>query len=206
MINIAAVILAGGKSSRMGTDKAFLTLGEHKMIEYVLNELTIIFKNILIVSNQDEKFSNLGVPVVKDIIPNCGPLSGIHSGLINAKKDYIFVTGCDMPFISGSLIQYMIDKLKNGGFDVLIPKVGNYMEPLFAIYSKMCIKPIEKNLAFGKLKVLDFLPEVQVGYISKEEISSLVDLEKVFININTPKELVHARKLIPEYKKSNRCM
>ena len=188
---IAAVILAGGKSSRMGKDKALLNLGKQKMIEYVLEEIRDVFKDILIIGSP-ESYDFPGVPVEPDIIPGRGPLSGIHAGLIHTGKDYVFVTACDMPFVNKKLIQYMINKLDNK-YDVLIPRVGEFMEPLFALYGKRCIAPIEENLNAGRYKVLDFLPKVRVNYIYPEEINAFVEPEKVFFNVNTPQELERAK-------------
>ena len=190
-MHIAAIILSGGKSSRMGEDKALLNLGRQKMIEHVLNEMKDVFMDILIIGNP-ELYDFPGVPVKPDIIPGRGPLSGIHAGLIHTGKDYVFVTACDMPFVNKKLIQYMINNLDNN-CDVLIPKVGQFMEPLFALYGRRCITPIEENLHAGRYKVLDFLPKVRVNYIYPEEINAFIKPEKVFFNVNTPQELEQAK-------------
>ncbi len=193
MLDASGVILAGGKSSRMGTNKALLTLHGKTMIESVVGELRKVFPEIIVVTNEPRFYLDLGVRVVTDIIPGFGPLSGIHAGLTASSHKYSFVTACDLPFINHRLSAYLVDEA--GGYDVVVPRKRGFLEPLHAVYSKACIEPIKKCLDKGICKIIAFYPEVKVKCIEMEGIGPPTDLEKVFFNVNTPEALTRARKM-----------
>ena len=130
---MTAIILAGGKSSRMGRDKAFLKIEGVPMIRRQLKLLRKFFKKITIVTNSPHKYKFRNVKIIKDIVPGQGPLGGIYSGLMASKSFHNFVLACDMPFIDLSLVRYMCKKAR--GYDVIIPKIDNRYETLFCIYS-----------------------------------------------------------------------
>lgn len=185
---MTAIILAGGKATRMGcADKAFLRLGREMLIKRQLRLIRKLFKKIIIVTNSPQRYRNLnGVRIVTDLIPNRGPLGGIYSGLQASEDDYNFVLACDMPFINLDLISYMLKKIK--GFDIVIPRYNRKFEPLYAVYSRNCIKPIENGLSRKNLKITRFLQYVKVRIISKKEITQF-DLNGIsFVNINTPND------------------
>lgn len=184
---MTAIILAGGKSSRMGYDKAFAELGGAPLIEKQVDLLRGIFKKIIIVTNTPEKYKLSKVKTVKDIIPGFGPLSGIYSGLIASRSLHNFIVACDMPFINTGLIEYMHKKA--AGYDVVIPKVKNKYEPLFCIYSQSCLKYIKALFEKKSLRIISFFPQVKVKKITAREISRFSRPEKIFVNINTPWDL-----------------
>lgn len=193
MKSVTGVILAGGKSLRMGTNKAALKIGGRKMLDRVVEELSGVLSEIIVVAGEAEPYRYLGLPVVGDIYPGCGPLGGIHAGLVTAKTPYIFVVGCDMPFIKGGLISCL--SVLAGGYDVIIPRDGEYVEPLFALYGKGCIIPIEKRLKESRYKITGFFPEVRVKYIDRQELACAYDIGNIFTNVNTPAELDRARRI-----------
>lgn len=200
MTRAAAVILAGGKSSRMGMDKAFLTVGRDAMIERVVVELRKVFEEILISGGDEETGARLGLEVVPDLIQGGGPLSGIHATLIMAQSQKCLVVPCDMPFLSVGLAEIMIQQSE--GYDVTVPQHGNYLQPLFAVYSKRCIHPIEEALNNDRHKVVDFYPRVRVNYVSETLLKAAADIDTVFFNVNTPLDLEKARMI--EKKKKRR--
>ncbi len=158
---ISGIILAGGKNSRIGTNKAFLKIEEKMIIEIIIENFKTIFDEIIIVTGSANEYISALQPkivkkikFIKDIFPDKGSLGGLYSGLINSKNKNSFVVGCDMPFLNIKLIQYMIT-LKNS-FDIIVPKIKNNYESLHAIYSKECIEPIEKQLKQDNLKYGDF--------------------------------------------------
>ncbi|MDA8212769.1 MAG: molybdenum cofactor guanylyltransferase [Clostridia bacterium] len=193
----SGIILAGGKNSRMGANKALLTLGNRTFIQDAVQNLRQFCAEIIVVSNEPELYRDLGVKVTEDIIPKKGPLSGIHAGLTVSANFHNFIVACDMPFLNWTLGKYMVDNVD--GLDVLIPRIGEYLQPLHAVYSKNCIRPIEKCLeqnifkAQNIFKVIAFYPEVKVGYLDEDKIRELVDVDKVFFNVNTPEDLDRAK-------------
>lgn len=188
---VTPIILAGGKSRRMGTNKSFVLLGGKPMIEVVLDKISPLFTQPpLLVTNTPQLYAYLGVAMVGDIIKDKGPLGGIHAGLTASKTESNFVFGCDMPFLQASLINYMLEK--SGQEDLFIPHYGECLEPLHAIYSKSCLPAIEEQLAKGSLKIQSFFPAVTIKYLEKEEIYQFSSSFNCFSNINTIKDLENA--------------
>jgi molybdopterin-guanine dinucleotide biosynthesis protein A len=182
------IILAGGKSIRMGRDKAFLKIDKIPLIKRQVRLLKRHFKKIFIVTNSPRKYRRLkGIKVVSDIAAGQGPIGGILSGLSASRDHYNFVVACDMPFISPDLIKYM--RRNSSGYDVVVPRIGKRYEPLFCIYSKNCIGRIKAFVGKKILKISRFFPEVKVKEISHEEVARFGCPEKIFMNLNTPKDL-----------------
>ncbi|MBU4342451.1 MAG: molybdenum cofactor guanylyltransferase [Candidatus Omnitrophica bacterium] len=181
------IILAGGKSTRMKTDKAFLKLGPKTMIEELVSKLEKKFSKLMIIANDKERYSRFDMQVIEDIIPDKGPLGGIYTGLVKSDSFYNFIFSCDAPFVNPDLIDYMISKAKD--FDIVVPKWQDRFEPLHAIYSKDCIEAIESQLGKNELKVTNCLQYVKVRVINEKEISRFVSSQPFFANINTPQDL-----------------
>lgn len=177
----------------MGTDKAFLLLGRERMVERVVGRLKEAFPRIILVGGDAEKYSYLGLPVVQDIYPGRGPLAGIHAALTYAATPYVFVTACDMPFIDPKLALFLVRQAP--GYDVVVVRDGPYLEPLFAVYGKGCQEAVERTLKKSmRPRVVDFFPLVKVKYIERRELAGIADVEKVFLNVNTPQDLERALK------------
>jgi molybdopterin-guanine dinucleotide biosynthesis protein A len=198
---MTGVILAGGKSTRMGTNKAFLELGGKKFIQRVIDVFLTLFDEILLISNEPELYKAWGFQVVPDVLPDKGSLGGIYTGLVTASQDQAFFAACDMPFLNQNLIQYMIDQAP--GFDVVIPyapteenQSSEGLHPLHAIYSKACTKPIERLLERNSFKIIGFFPEVRVRRILPAEIRPFDPNLLSFFNANTPQDLEFAKSLI----------
>lgn len=194
MIQATGVILAGGKSARMGADKAFLQLGREAMIERVAAEIKNVFSEVLVAGGNAETGRRLGLRVVPDRFSGCGPLGGIHAALNAASYGLALVVACDMPFASRELAVLLMEKAE--GYDVAVPRRGIYLEPLFAVYRKTCLPAIEESLMMSCYKIVDFYPRVRVNYVNEEEWRALADPDKVFFNVNTPHDLDRARKML----------
>ncbi|HEY9714421.1 MAG TPA: molybdenum cofactor guanylyltransferase, partial [Chroococcales cyanobacterium] len=143
-LKATAIVLCGGRSRRMGRPKAFLPYEGSTIIEHVLLQVRDLFNEVLLVANEPDLYENLGVDVVKDILPHRGPLGGILSGLLVAANSHAFVVACDMPLVDKKLIREMT-ALRHGN-DVVVLAHDGGIEPLFALYSKNCIKPLEESL------------------------------------------------------------
>lgn len=180
------VILAGGKSSRMGRDKSLLMYDNKTIIARAVEELAGVVKEIIIISNQLDKYGFPGVKEVSDKFTGMGPLAGIQAGLLAADHDRIFVTACDMPFLDGRLVKFLLEQ--SDGFDVTVPQIGSYLQPLFAVYHKRCLPHVEACLKQNISKIIAFYPNVQVNYVGENLIRAINDPETVFYNVNTPKD------------------
>ena len=186
----SAIILAGGKSSRMGIDKALIPFKDRTLIESIADLLTPIFDEVLVVTNDPLRYQFLKfdkLSLVKDIFPRKGPLGGIHAGLTYMNNEYGFVTACDMPFIEGEVIIKMLKLVI--GYDGLVPKKGEYFQPLFAVYSKRCIEAIEKSLNNNNNRITAFYQDVDLRYLNWDELLKGCGSGSLFFNLNTPEDL-----------------
>ena len=198
MGNLSVAISAGGKSSRMGTDKSFVMLNGKPLIEHLIARVSGLGQDeTFIVTNKPEAYTHLGLPMVSDVIPDKGSLGGIYTALHHSKHDYTVVIGCDMPFANADLLRYMIGlrEAPDGPFDVIVPRVENYPEGLHAIYTKTCLPHIRERLDADRLNVIGFYPKVRVRYLDEAEYEPF-DLKHLsFFNVNTPDELAQAEQI-----------
>ncbi len=189
--DVTGVILAGGKSRRMGKDKAFLEICGRPLIERLLQVFREIFGQIVLAGDRPERFAAYGLRVVPDIYPG-SPLGGLYTGLHHARTDYVFVAPCDLLFPNRELLRY-ICSLKTG-FDAVVPATEQGFEPLFALYSRRCLEPIRRSLEKGNFRVIDFYKDVLVRKVSGEELARFDKSGKSFVNVNTPEEFTRASK------------
>ncbi|CAG1771085.1 molybdenum cofactor guanylyltransferase [uncultured bacterium] len=183
---MTAIILVGGKSRRMGFNKAFLKYGNTTFIEHQIKRLSKIFNEIILSTNDAGIYAHLNLPIVSDVIPEKGPLSGICAGLVRATSSHAFIIACDMPFIQEKVIMYLKEQIDN--YDVVVPKTSRGLEPLHAFYSKNCIQPMYRCLNEGRLRIIDFFPEVKVRIVDEQEFKELNQPAQSLINLNTPEE------------------
>ncbi len=182
-----AVILAGGKASRMGFDKQFLKIKGVSIVESIVEELEKEFDEIIIISNKAEEYEGHKHRVEPDIIEGKGPLSGIHTGLSLGKSDYMFFIACDMPNVSLDYIRYMKKRIRDNT-EACISRVDKGLEPFHGFYSKTLVGPIEDYLKSEKRSIFRFLEDKNVTYIDESEIKE-EGFNQVFLNINTPEDL-----------------
>ncbi|HEX9022722.1 MAG TPA: molybdenum cofactor guanylyltransferase [Geobacteraceae bacterium] len=182
---ITGIILVGGKSRRMGTDKAFLRIGGVPLFERVLRAMAENFSSILLIGDRQELYQGYGLPVIADRYPGSA-LGGLYTGLHAAATDLVFAAPCDMPFPSRSLIRHICSMADD--FDVVVPRTRQGFEPLFALYRKSCLGPMLRLLEAGKYRVFDFYPEVVVRDLKAEELDPFADEGRAFLNLNTPEE------------------
>jgi len=188
--SITGVILSGGKSIRMGENKAFLEIRGKRIIEHTVDVLQGMCNQVILVTNELLEYSYLDLEVAADLIPKSGSLVGIYTGLCYSSSAYSFITACDMPFLNRKVIEYMLTIRNN--YDVVIPHLQDGYHPLHALYSKRCIKFIKEQIREDNLKITDFFNRVRVREVSSDEIISLDPDLKSFLNINTPEDLKKA--------------
>lgn len=196
ILNATAVILCGGKSQRMGFDKAYIKYQNQWLILQNADILQKIFEQVVLVSNVQDKLSDIealeNFPVLTDYLQEKGPLGGIYTALIESETPYIFVMACDMPFISAGLIHKMHRELNEN--QVVLCVHEDKPEPLFAFYHKSCIPVFKKQLDEDNLKIRYSFNQLKVKMLvlSKEEARG------AFANINTPKQLAEWKAKGPE--------
>jgi molybdopterin-guanine dinucleotide biosynthesis protein A len=195
---ITGIILCGGKSTRMGENKAFIQIDGIPIIQRIYLLFKTLFSEIMIVTNETESFMNFEAKIHRDLIPDRGALGGLYSGIFYASSPYAFCVACDMPFLKGPVIQYLLNQIE--GHDVIVPKTKDGLQPLHAIYSKTCLDPIRATLEQGKYKITDFYPRVNVKTLDENEFRSLDPTMESFINVNTPAELLLMKTHTTSYK------
>jgi molybdopterin-guanine dinucleotide biosynthesis protein A len=196
---MTSIILAGGKSSRLGRSKALQVIEGKSLIQWVVDRLTILSTEIIIVTAHGEPVpcsSAVRIKTAADIHPRKGPLVGIYSGLIASSSSRAIAVGCDTPFLSASLLEYMTQICST--FDVVVPRIKNKLEPLCAVYSKNCLVPIQGLLEQDELRIRKIFSMVKVKYIEEDEINRFDPEHLSFFNINNQDDLERARKLAAE--------
>lgn len=183
--DITGVILVGGKSRRMGRDKAFLKVGGIPIFERVLAVFSENFERVVLVGDRKERFAGYNLTVLPDIYPGSS-LGGLYTGLYHAETAYVFVVTCDLPFPNAEVLHYLCS-LRNG-FDAVVLTTANGYEPLFAVYSKTCLGPIKALLESGDCCAYAYYPQIRVRYVPYEELAHLDRDGRAFLNVNTPEE------------------
>lgn len=182
---ITGAILAGGRSSRMGTNKALLEYGGERLIDRAVRRFSDRFPEVLIVANDVESYRGLGPKVVPDLIPGFGPLGGLHAALTAAENPHVFLAACDMPFAEPAMA-FMLRDL-GAGADAAVPKFDDIFETMHALYAKTALPAIEADLRAGRGKMIGFYSRVTVRAVDETELTArFPDLARVFWNLNTP--------------------
>jgi molybdenum cofactor guanylyltransferase len=195
-LDIGYIILAGGKSKRLGRDKIKEVIGNTTLPERVIKILSAFNGEIIIVTGENSSlphtFSYPGINVVHDLYPGKGMLGGIITGLSLSVHYYNLVVACDMPFLSPSLLQYMIDITEDN--DLVAYRNKMDLEPLHAVYSKNCL-PIFEEIMQKNLRIIELVQHVKVRYLNSEEIKRYDPENLSFFNINTEADLSVANKI-----------
>jgi molybdopterin-guanine dinucleotide biosynthesis protein A len=189
---VSGVILAGGKSRRMGgRPKALLPFGGRPLIQHIAETLGSVLPDRLIVTNTPELYEFLGLPMVGDDFPEGGALGGIYSGVRAAAGDAALCVACDMPFLSAPLLGHLASRATEA--DVVIPDAAGELQTLCALYGKRCLPAMEGRLRAGRLKVIGFFDDVRVLRVPEREVARYADPVLAFTNLNTPEDLERAQ-------------
>lgn len=193
-----AAILCGGKSSRMGFDKCEVKVNGKLLIEIIAEKLEQVFENIILISNDKDKFKNIKYKVVQDIIPNSGPMGGIYTALNHASSNFTFITACDMPVINAAYIKYMEELIKNRGFRGVASYNSGYVEPLHAFYSKEMLSSFKSALNENNYKLLNVMNSCNMYYIKDEKVREYSKNMNIFTNLNYKSDLSFLESAITE--------
>jgi molybdopterin-guanine dinucleotide biosynthesis protein A len=182
--DITGIILAGGKSQRMGVDKALLTLDGEALLVRIARTMRSLFEQVYIIS-ANNRYRFLHLPMFDDFFRGCGPLAGIHSGLLHSKTRRSFIAACDTPFVSLDLIEYIVEFESQA--DVKVPATNGILHPLCGLYSRRCIPRLEWSLRSGLRRVQDVLERLDVDVVP---IGPWLPFyrEDLLLNINEPSE------------------
>jgi len=193
---VTGILLAGGKSRRMGEDKRHLLVGEQTLLERGLAVLHSIFQEVLVVIAQDSPPLGIDVRVVRDLVPDCGSLGGLYTGLIQATSPCIFVVACDMPFLNQGVIAQFTSR--RGTADIVMARLADRLHPMHALYSKRCLPVLEQMIQARKLKIQELVsqPSLRVQYVTETDLSSIDPSGRSFYNVNTLEDLDAARSLL----------
>ena len=195
---MTGVILAGGSSTRMGTNKALLEFGGMRIIEGLLRKMRPLFPEILIIANERDAYADLGVPVFPDRIPKKGSLGGIYTAVVHGAFSQVFCIACDMPLASPAVIAHLRDLAP--GYDVVVPRTSEGYQPLHAVYGKTCLPHMEEMIRADRLKIDRLFPLVRVRMVEETELRPLDPFLCCFINVNTREELEAAVRLADQEK------
>jgi len=193
-MQITGIILAGGKNLRMGKNKAFLEVNGQRIIDRTKGLFLELFDEVLLVTNSPLDYLDLNLRMVADLYPGRGALGGIYTGIFHASHAHAFVAACDMPFLNKALIDHLIDL--SPGYDIVIPKTEDGLQPLHAIYSQKCLPFMEDLLRKDNLKILDFFHRVKKREVPTEEILPLDPKLASFLNLNTPEDIARAKEYL----------
>jgi len=179
-------LLAGGKSSRMGADKAFLDFGGATLLARALGVLKAACGSVTMVGDP-AKFASAGA-VIADVFPGCGPLGGIHAALINSRAELNMVLAVDMPFVSAELVSFLLAAAEDSGAIVTIPRTRAGFQPLCAVYRRDFASTAEQALRAGDYKIDATFGGMRLRIIEEPELAAAGFSERNFVNINTPED------------------
>lgn len=181
--DVTGVLLAGGKSRRMGRDKALLQVNGKTLFESSLRLLMQFFSRIIIAGDRPD-LEQPGILSVADIYPGSA-LGGLHTGLFAAATDWIFVAPCDMPYPDARIIERLLAARR--GVDAVVPRTYDGYEPVFALYHKNCLAPMESMLRQNQFRIYDFYQQINIRYLGPQELPE--GWERALLNLNTPEQL-----------------
>ena len=194
---VTGIILAGGKSSRLGRDKAWEDVGGQRIIDRVIGALQSSCDEVLIIGDRPERENELRLPKCiqyrSDELKGRGSIGGLYTGLKASDTLWSLVVACDMPFISRELIRFMLSIISKNRCDAIVPVINGRYQPTHALYNSTCIPFIEKNISSGNFRMDSYFDEIYLEEISEDVINSIKGAELSFFNVNTEDDLFTAR-------------
>jgi molybdopterin-guanine dinucleotide biosynthesis protein A len=189
-VQVSGVVLAGGRSSRMGgRDKAFAAVDGEPIAVRTIRLFRTLFPQVIVATNRAERYRALDVETVGDQFPGCGPLAGIHAAMSVARHPHVFVAACDMPGLDADVIRFLLGRIGDGDADAVVPRWDDDIEPLHAVYAVRLADRIADALRSGRHAIRDLLPRLRVDYVGEEELARIRGTARSMLNVNTPEEL-----------------
>lgn len=197
--DIVGCVLAGGKSSRMGSDKALLELDGVPMIARATATLRAVFSAVVIASDRRAEYEFLDAPILPDVLKNCGPLGGIHAALLLTKAEQLFVLATDMPFVSPEVIRHIV---ANADSHATIPMLEGRVQPLCALYKRSCLPVIERALYEKRFAVHDVLEELNPTFVALTPRLAFYS-PNLLDNLNAPRDIERALRCVGRVRRTN---
>ena len=191
---VSVAIQAGGRSERMGGDKALVQLAGRPLITHVLERAAPLADEVLVTTNSPDDYAFLGLRLVEDERPGAGALAGLQTALRAARYDVVLVLACDLPFVCVPLLEHMLRLTSQA--DVVIPRWRGEFEPLHAVYRRTCLPAVELALAEGPQRMISFLPAVRSTVVEEDQVAAFDPQGLTFFNINTPDDLQTAERIL----------
>ncbi|MBM7598404.1 molybdopterin-guanine dinucleotide biosynthesis protein A [Virgibacillus halotolerans] len=186
------IILSGGNSTRMGTNKSLLTIRDKTVIEWISAELNACTDKVALIANEQEQYEFLHLETYADRYINKGPLAGLEAALYHIDADLFVIAACDMPFVNGQVYNYLLEQIED--FDAVVPVYNNRIHPLAGIYRKSVLPKIQQQIEKNNLKVRGFFEHIKVNYIREFIPIPTTILEKHFFNMNNPAQYEEAKR------------
>lgn len=184
---MTGIILAGGKNTRMGRNKALLEVGGMRLIDRTVSLFRSVFQEVIIVAADPLDYLDQQTAIVTDILPHKGALGGIYTGLFYAAGEYAFVAACDMPYMNRAFLEYMASRAE--GYDIVVPAPPDGLQPLHAVYSRRCLPAIRSLLDRNRMQIKAFYPGHRLLTIPPETLRAFDPEGRMFINLNSPEDL-----------------
>jgi molybdenum cofactor guanylyltransferase len=189
---VSGFVLAGGKSTRMGQDKAALTLNGRTLLEHALAALRQVCRDVAILGSYD--LYGALAPVYEDIFPGCGPLGGIHTALSHAQTPHSLIIAVDTPFLMPEFLAHIADRAATSDAVVITPEIDDYTQPLCTVYSLDFLPIAERAIKAGNYKIVPLFPRNQTLVIKQSELRRFAFAAEMFENLNTPEDMDRARR------------
>ena len=188
--------MSGGLNTRFnGENKAFISVGGRRILDRLLDVFSVLFDEIILVTNHPESFLQWDLTIVTDIFDLRSSLTGIHTGLFYSNNPYAFFSACDTPFLKKELVEVLVKQIEQK-IDIIMPETANGFEPLCAIYSKRCLKPAEDHLKANKVKIQWAFRSNRIKNIPENQLRTVDPELRSFLNINTPEDLARAEEMV----------
>ncbi len=181
--DVTGVLLAGGKSLRMGQDKALLEFNGQPLFQHSLDLLKQFFNTVMIAGDRPD-LATADIPAIPDTYPGSA-LGGLYTGLQKAQTDWIFVAPCDMPYPNARMVALLLQH--RHGVDAVVPRTKDGYEPVFALYHKSCLVQMEHMLQKNQYRIYDFYQRIQIYALDPQQ--HLCDWKRTLVNLNTPAQL-----------------
>ncbi|HEY6001068.1 MAG TPA: molybdenum cofactor guanylyltransferase [bacterium] len=193
----SAAVLAGGRSSRMGSNKALLEVGGRAMLARTAELLRPLVDDLFVSANDPAPYADLGLRVVPDVHRDVGAIGGIHAAIAAAAHPVVLCVACDMPHLAPAVLELLLGADAEGA-DALVPLVGGRPEPLLALYCRGALPGFERAIRGGRLRVVDALEGLRVRHVAERDLAAADPGLRSFVNVNTPSELAAAQAGAPE--------
>ena len=197
---ISAILLAGGKSRRLGRDKALENLGGKRIIDRVISKVSQCCAEVLVVGDRPERYYELNlakeIMFVNDHFENAGSLGGLYTGLSKSLSDWCLLVACDMPFLSVDLLNDMKKEAIASKVDAFVPTIDGQFQPTHALYNKRCLPYIERKIKLGQFKMIGYFDEINVKTMEFDSVKMDKEDKRSFFNLNTEEDLKEARQWV----------